>query len=131
MTLARGPAESKDRARVSSTTISKPERIGRAWRPVSGSRSTLAAQPALGDVITGPLEVPDSESDSHLLAFARQAGLTFYHPTSSCSIGAVVDPQLRVMGVDDLRGVDASVMPTIVRGNTHAATVMIAERAAA
>jgi choline dehydrogenase len=42
----------------------------------------------------------------------------------------VVDPELRVMGVDGLRVVDASVMPTIVRGNTHAATVMIAERAA-
>jgi choline dehydrogenase-like flavoprotein len=56
--------------------------------------------------------------------------MTFYHPTSSCSIGSVVDPALRVLGVDGLRVVDASVMPTIIRGNTHAATVMIAERAA-
>jgi choline dehydrogenase len=90
----------------------------------------IAAQPALRDIITGPLEVPLSESESHLLAFARHAGLTFYHPTSSCSIGSVVDPELRVLGVDGLRVVDASVMPSIVRGNTHAATVMIAERAA-
>jgi choline dehydrogenase len=90
----------------------------------------IANQPALRDIITGPLEVPESVSEPHLLAFARQAGLTFYHPTSSCSIGTVVDPELRVLGVDGLRVVDASVMPTIIRGNTHAATVMIAERAA-
>jgi choline dehydrogenase len=98
----------------------------------SGLRIALdiASQPALRDIITGPLEVPQSESESHLLAFARQAGLTFYHPTSSCSIGTVVNPELRVLGVDGLRVVDASVMPTIIRGNTHAATVMIAERAA-
>ena len=99
---------------------------------VAGLRIVLgiAAQPALRDIITAPLEVPDSESESHLLAFARHAGMTFYHPTSSCSIGSVVDPALRVLGVDGLRVVDASVMPTIIRGNTHAATVMIAERAA-
>jgi choline dehydrogenase len=90
----------------------------------------IAAQLALRDIITGPLEVPESESESDLLAFARHTGLTFYHPTSSCSIGSVVDSELRVLGVDGLRVVDASVMPTIVRGNTHAATVMIAERAA-
>jgi choline dehydrogenase len=90
----------------------------------------IAAQPALRDIITGPLEIPKSDSESDLLAFARNAGLTFYHPTSSCSIGMVVDPELRVIGVDGLRVVDASVMPTIIRGNTHAATVMIAERGA-
>lgn len=41
----------------------------------------IAARPALSDIITGPLEVPDSASDTHLLAFAKHAGLTFYHPT--------------------------------------------------
>jgi choline dehydrogenase len=56
--------------------------------------------------------------------------LTFYHPTSSCAIGSVLDSELRVLGIDGLRVVDASVMPTIVRGNTNAATIMIAERAA-
>ena len=98
----------------------------------SGLRIALdiASRPALRDIITGPLEVPESDSEANLLAFARHVGLTFYHPTSSCSIGTVVDPELRVLGVDGLRVVDASVMPTIIRGNTHAATVMIAERAA-
>jgi len=54
---------------------------------------------------------------------------TFYHPTSTCSIGKVVDSRLNVQGTEGLRVVDASVMPTIVRGNTNAATIAIAERA--
>jgi len=53
-----------------------------------------------------------------------------YHPTSTCAIGEVVDPELRVYGFEGLRVVDASVMPTITRSNTHAPTMMIAEKAA-
>ena len=99
---------------------------------VAGLRLALdiAAQPSLQSVITGPFEVPESDSAADLLAFARQKGMTLYHPTSSCAIGSVVDAELRVLGVDGLRVVDASVMPTIVRGNTNAPTIMIAERAA-
>jgi choline dehydrogenase len=68
-----------------------------------------------------------------LLAFARASGSTGYHQTGTCAMGsgpsAVLDPQLRVNGVGGLRVVDASVMPNVVSGNTHAATVMIAEKA--
>ncbi|MGW5107154.1 GMC family oxidoreductase [Nocardia sp. NPDC004123] len=99
---------------------------------IAGLRIALdiAGQTALREVTTGEFSVPASDSDADLLDFARRTGQTLYHPTSTCAIGAVVDPQLRVLGLEGLRVADASVMPTVVRGNTNAATIMIAEKAA-
>jgi choline dehydrogenase-like flavoprotein len=74
--------------------------------------------------------VPDDAGDAAIMRFVERAGQTVYHPTSTCAIGAVVDPQLRVYGIEGLRVVDASVMPTITRANTNAATIMIAEKGA-
>ncbi|HEY5427701.1 MAG TPA: GMC family oxidoreductase N-terminal domain-containing protein [Solirubrobacteraceae bacterium] len=90
----------------------------------------MAEQPALRAVIDRPFRVPESDSDEDLMAFARREGMTVFHPTSTCSMGSVVDSELRVYGVDGLRVADASVMPEITRANTNAATIMIAEKAA-
>jgi choline dehydrogenase len=72
--------------------------------------------------------------DADLLAFARDTGTTVYHPTSTCRMGpgpaAVVDERLRVRGFERLRVIDASIMPTVVSGNTNAAAVMIGEKGA-
>jgi choline dehydrogenase-like flavoprotein len=90
----------------------------------------IASQPALKAVARAPISVPDSDSEQDIVAWVERNAQTVYHPTSTCAIGDVVDPELRVFGTEGLRVVDASVMPTITRANTHAATVMIAEKAA-
>ena len=91
----------------------------------------IAEQDAFDGIITGPFSAPAADaSDDELWSFIEDKTMTIYHPTSTCAIGPVVDARLKVHGVDGLRVVDASVMPTIVRGNTNAATIMIAEKAA-
>jgi choline dehydrogenase len=90
----------------------------------------IAAQPALRAHIKAPNFVPDSLSDPDVWDYIRRYTHSIYHPTSTCAIGPVVDSELRVHGVERLRVVDASVMPSVVRGNTNAPTIMIAEKGA-
>ena len=95
----------------------------------------ITAAPALSDWNAGELTPgAGATSDDDLRDYIRARVHTIYHPVGTCRMGtdagAVVDPALRVRGVDGLRVVDASVMPTIPRGHTMAATVMIAEKAA-
>lgn len=90
----------------------------------------------------GPLLVPPflarkhghvesaTPSDALLEDLALHYSWTVYHVTTSCRIGSVVDPRLRVVGVDRLRVADASIMPNVVSGNTNAAAIMIGEKAA-
>ena len=91
----------------------------------------------LGDPVIPPhlaqahgFEPGAEPSDALLEDLARHYALTVYHETSTCRIGDVVDPRLRVHGVDGLRVADASVMPNVVSGNTNAAAIMIGEKAA-
>jgi choline dehydrogenase len=97
----------------------------------------IAAQPALSKY--APREFtpgPDYQTDAELAKAAGDIGTTIFHPVGTCKMGpasdrgSVVDSRLRVHGIDALRVVDASAMPTITSGNTNSPTVMIAERGA-
>jgi choline dehydrogenase-like flavoprotein len=102
----------------------------------------IAAAPALARHLTTELAPgPDVRSEAGLREFIRRDLGTLYHPVGTCAMGgdsllaasrltSVLDPELRVRGVDGLRVVDASVMPTVPRGNTNAPVIAIAERAA-
>ncbi len=96
----------------------------------------IAATPPMSDCVEYEL-APGKEvqSDAELLEYCRESGLSLLHPVGTCKMGvgddAVVDPRLRVHGIDGLRVADASIMPRIVTGNTNAASIMIGEKAAA
>ncbi len=95
----------------------------------------IAATAPLRDYVVAE-EFPGSrvQSDEDWLALCRESGDTVFHPTSTCRMGtdagAVVDPHLRVRGVEGLRVVDASVMPAVPSGNINAAVIAVAEKAA-
>ena len=97
----------------------------------------ILAQPAF-DPYRGPEMTPGAgrTSDEAIDAFVRERSETCYHPCGTCKMGAdadsgaVVDPSLRVRGIEGLRVVDASIMPTVVGGNLNGPTIMIAEKAA-
>ncbi|HEX2943404.1 MAG TPA: choline dehydrogenase [Rhodopila sp.] len=97
---------------------------------------TIASQPALRPYVAEEIAPgPAVESDADMAAFVRQTGISNHHPSSTCAMGtgtnSVVDPTLRVHGIDRLRVADASIMPSVVAGNTNAPSIMIGEKAAA
>jgi choline dehydrogenase len=93
-------------------------------------RRIVAAPPLRDYVIDEFYPGAKVQSDEDWLAFCRESGETVFHPTSTCSLGKVVDPQLRVKGVAGLRVIDASVMPAVPSGNINAAVVALAEKGA-
>jgi choline dehydrogenase len=105
-------------------------------RMIAANRLALeiCAQPAIKPYCAEPFTVPAGRSDEALRAHIARTTYSVYHPVGTCRMGAdadaVVDPALRVNGVEGVRVVDASVMPVVPRGNTNAPTIAIAERAA-
>lgn len=100
------------------------------------ARRLLATPEISRYVVAEQLPGKDVNSDDELLDFGRKTGTTIFHMVGTCKMGpatdqmAVVDPELRVHGLDRLRVIDASIMPKVVSANTYAATLMIAEKAA-
>ena len=90
----------------------------------------VLAQPKLSKFKRSPFSVPSSDAEADILAFIEQRAGTDYHASCTCAIGSVVDPELRVFGTEGLRVADASVMPSIIRGNPNAPVIAIAEKAA-
>jgi choline dehydrogenase len=137
--------ESRGFVRIKSSDPTVPPVIQPRYLTASNDRDTIVAglkvlrrimsQPAMRRYIAEErVPGPNCQSDDELLAFARDNGTTVYHPTSTCRMGpdpnAVVDERLRVRGLERLRVIDASIMPTVVSGNTNAAAVMIGEKGA-
>jgi len=137
--------ESRGHVRIVSTDPAQPPQIVHGYlqeeadrrltlRGMRLAREVAAAAPLAVLVDAEAEPGAAAQSDDALLDFARRVGSTGYHPVGTCRMGsdeaAVVDPQLRVRGVAGLRVADASVMPTLISGNTHAACVMVGERAA-
>ena len=105
---------------------------------ISGIEKTrrIFAQPAMAPyTIAETVPGPGVATDEQIGDYARKAGTNVFHPVGTCKMGtdpmAVVDPRLRVIGIDGLRVIDASVMPAVTTGNTNAPTIMIGEKGAA
>ena len=113
--------------------LSADDDLDRTLKGAKLVRRILEA-PAFENVIGPDMYVDDAADDDELIDDIRSRGDTIYHPIGTCRMGtdaaAVVDPLARVHGVQALRVVDASVMPTLVSGNTNAPTIMIAEKIA-
>jgi len=96
----------------------------------------IFAQPAMAPYsVEETVPGPSIATDEQYGEFARKNGTNVFHPVGTCKMGtdpmAVVDPRLKVIGIDGLRVIDASVMPCVTTGNTNAPTIMIGEKGAA
>lgn len=114
--------------------LEHPEDVQASLVGLRKLRAILNTEPMRSRVVAERVPGPDVQSDEQLIDFMRREGHCSFHPAGSCKMGvddmAVVDPRLKVRGVDRLRVIDASIMPTVTSGNTNAPTVMIGEKGA-
>jgi choline dehydrogenase len=120
--------------RILTNTLSEPEDVAALVQGVKLAREWAATEPLASALSREIYPGPEVQGDEEIEADARRRVDLIYHPVGTCRMGegedAVVDPELRVRGIDGLRVVDASVFPVIPGGNTNAPTIMVAERAA-
>jgi choline dehydrogenase len=124
-----------DKPRILTNSLSEPDDVASL---VAGMRlaRAVADQAPLQEIIVREIKPGrDATDDADLEADLRRRLMLIYHPAGTCKMSddaedAVVDSELRVHGLEGLRVADASIMPTIVGGNTNAPTIMIAEKAA-
>ena len=95
----------------------------------------FSEEPAFKEMIQHVVALSSRSSDEAIIDYLKLATASYWHPTGTCRMGmdgnSVVDAQLRVHGIEGLRVADASIMPQITSGNTHAPTLMIGEHLAA
>ena len=144
MSICQLRPESRGHIRIKSTDPFQPPEMQPNYLSTDLDRRTavagmkaaraIAAAPAMRPYIKREIKPgPDARDDAALLEFCRNNGATIFHPSGTCKMGsdalAVVDARLRVHSVAGLRVIDASVMPTLISGNTNAPIVMMAEKA--
>jgi choline dehydrogenase-like flavoprotein len=126
-------ADPSAKPRILTNSLAEPEDVAALVAGLRLAREMAAAEP-LASALGREIFPGSNVSDDDLEADVRARVELLYHPVGTCRIGtddeAVVDPELRVRGIEGLRVADASVMPVIPGGNTNAPTIMVGERAA-
>jgi choline dehydrogenase len=126
-------ADPQDAPRVFLNIFCEPDDLAIARRGIEAARRIYATAPQARLVGRAIRPASELKSDAELDAYIRETAGVTQHPVGTCSMGtgadAVVDPELRVRGIEQLRVADASIMPTVPGGNTNAATIMVAEKA--
>jgi len=134
-TIMAHSADPLDRPAIRPNYLSAASDLRALLAGTAHARRIFAAPPLARHSAAETMPGAEIQSDEALTAFMREAGTNLHHPVGTCRMGedpmAVVDSRLRVRGLEGLRVVDASVMPTVTTGNTNAPSIMIGEKGAA
>jgi choline dehydrogenase-like flavoprotein len=129
-----GSADPFEKPKIVTNSLSEPEDVASMVEGVKLAQRIAASEPLRSKTVKPVLPDDSVKSDEDIIDHLRERMELIYHPVGTCRMGdddaSVVDPELRVHGLQGLRVVDASIMPVIPGGNTNAPTIMVAERAA-